>query len=223
MPSRKDLLSTGKHVVIMDRPYDAREIECFFGDETLNELRISNVSDICLNRDLNFISSQKHIEKLVLNNTQTIFCMLDRMTGLTSLTIHYVADKTFPSTFCKFDGSKLINLTELNLAHNGFVQIPEEFECAQNLETLDLSHNRLEKIPDFVFKMKNLKKLNLTQNFIRSIPLVILCLENLRELHISENFITEIPQEILDNRNIKIFKCRKDYKVHQDDQEDQDD
>ncbi|EPR78372.1 Leucine rich repeat protein [Spraguea lophii 42_110] len=89
--------------------------------------------------------------------------------------------------------SRLVNITDFNLAKNNLTSLPSFFENYQSLLCLDLSKNRFNTIPKVIYSLTNLLALWLDHNLITAV-----C-ENfyktkIQILSLNNNFLEYLPQ-----------------------------
>jgi len=81
----------------------------------------------------------------------------------------------------------LKKVTDLDLASNHIVTLPDDFCTLKNLVKLDLNSNKLRSLPENFGKLENLQHLDLYKNNIETLPLSFGQLKNLRWLDLKDN------------------------------------
>ncbi|MBN3300871.1 MFHA1 protein, partial [Amia calva] len=127
--------------------------------------------------------------------------------------------------------SKLINLKELTLSRNEFVEFPSEIQFLVNLEKLYLNQNKIQSIPEEIFPKlqklellklstnrlsklptdlrccKNLLHLGLSHNYLKELTEAVVGLPSLRELYVDNNRLSELPAELFNNKSLVTFRA----------------
>lgn len=88
----------------------------------------------------------------------------------------------------------LQRLTELNLEHNDFVEVPDLSNLPQ-LQVLKLGHNQLTQLPASFAKMKTLTSLDLSSNPLGMVPAPVLKLKQLQHLKLNFTELTSVPKQ----------------------------
>jgi len=87
-------------------------------------------------------------------------------------------------------------LQEVNLSHNKFSRLPDEFFLLINLKILNLDHNLLVEFPKKLLSFYRLEELYLGHNNIKHLPWGMNRLKKLKVLHLQSNKIDYIPNTI---------------------------
>jgi len=86
---------------------------------------------------------------------------------------------------------------------NRINEIPPEIRYLVNLEELDLAHNNIEAVPPEIGNLKKLKKLYLSKNKLKSLPEETGFLSNLECLELEDNKLVSLPETIVNLKNLK--------------------
>lgn len=96
----------------------------------------------------------------------------------------------------------LLNLTELDLSHNQFSEIPKEIANLTNLTRLILSNNKLTELPKEIGNLINLTELDISNNKLTELPKEIGNLTNLVNLDFDYDQLVGFPEEIRNLPNL---------------------
>ena len=104
-----------------------------------------------------------------------------------------------------------INLTVLNLAHNGITTVQKgSFDHLLKLKVLNLEENRISALPDGIFsKLTNLRNLSLNGNKLKTLPSEIFnFLGKLENLYLQSNELVMLDTFIYSLNNITTLNIR---------------
>jgi Leucine-rich repeat (LRR) protein len=125
---------------------------------------------------------------------------------LKKLNLHGDGIHTFPEVIL----SNYLDLNYLNISHNYFKTLPENFGDLIELDTLILSNNiYFEKLPDSFGELKKLRFLELSSLNIKSLPESFSNLSEVIYLNLEQNDIDKLPENIGNLRNMKTFRGPK--------------
>ena len=167
-------------------------------NENFTSLTIKNNSQV--KGDLpSYIGQFQRLQSLYISENALSSNQLPTELGLitTLERFHYqqditeLLDDTVPSEF-----GKLVQLQELSLPGNRYVDVPTEIGNLAELQTLDLGRNRLTFIPSELGRLAKLQVFSMPQNEIEDLPTEIGNLEQLQTIDLSWNSLLLIPSEL---------------------------
>lgn len=96
-----------------------------------------------------------------------------------------------------------VSLRQLDLSHNQFSELPDEFSNLKHLQELNLSFNAFEYFPPSVLTLAHLRFLNMSHNSLVFLPSNIAYLHKAEEIDISHNALMNLPIEMRGMKKLK--------------------
>ncbi|XP_029444716.1 leucine-rich repeat and death domain-containing protein 1 isoform X4 [Rhinatrema bivittatum] len=96
----------------------------------------------------------------------------------------------------------LTQLKELDISHNAFETLPNDFGEIKSLVRLIAASNHLRQLPKSITSLSCLQELNLNNNQLTSLPGDIYRLEALKEIHLDGNPLLAPPREFCEGKQL---------------------
>ncbi len=175
----------------------------------LTSLNLSSNPAIAWDTSLTFLSQNKKIEELVLQNNRFTEVPIEilKFEKLQSLDLSNNEKLRLPELFDRLVNLKFLN--ELNLSNCNINKIPKNIGNLKVLWDLDLSYNNISFLPREVGSMTQLEFFDLRFNELQELPEEFSYLLSLEQLFLSNNPLEYMPSGMENMKDMKYLEVPK--------------